>query len=400
MKRILVIGAGDYQVPLIKRIVEMGYEAYCVDRQSDAPGFAYATGYCVVDALDQAACLEYAKSLDIQGIMTYGATITLPTVSYIGNALGLPTISANTAEIAKNKYTIKQSLSNAGCNTKGNFFKMSEQQERAKFSFEFPCVIKPCDGSGSKGVSVVNSALELDAALTYAFSAARYGEIYAESYIPGQEYSVEAFVGNDRAYVYAIVKTTFKEENGEISYGHRTPAGINSDLELLITAEVQKAVKALNITMGSVNFDVIVSDDDGKPYIIDCGIRVGQNLIGSHMVPLSRGVSVIDCAIALALGQFADAEPKYQKCIATRLLIYRPGVLVEIKPWDDLIGTQGIVDVVLRKRVGERLNVYREKSDTCGWVITTGETPDEAEQNAAKAKELLKEYIILQPEGE
>ena len=80
MKRILVIGAGDYQVPLIKRIVEMGYEAYCVDRQSDAPGFAYATGHYVIDVLDQAACLEYAKSLNIQGVMTYGATITLPTV--------------------------------------------------------------------------------------------------------------------------------------------------------------------------------------------------------------------------------------------------------------------------------------------------------------------------------
>ena len=62
---------------------------------------------------------------------------------------------------------------------------------------------------------------------------------------------------------------------------------------------------------------------------------------------------------------------------------------------DGLIGKHGIVDVVMRKQVGDRLNPYREKSDTCGWVITQGDSPDQAEQNAQAAKELLREYITI-----
>lgn len=43
-------------------------------------------------------------------------------------------------------------------------------------------------------------------------------------------------------------------------------------------------------------------------------------------------------------------------------------------------------------------NEYKDKSDTCGWVITEGETPDEAERLAEKAKETLKNYIIITEE--
>ena len=163
----------------------------------------------------------------------------------------------------------------------------------------------------------------------------------------------------------------------------------------MIETEVKKAVKALNITMGSANFDIILSNEDGKPYIIDCGIRIGQNLIASHLVPLSRGVSVIDNTIGLALGENIDANPKHCKCIATRLLIFNPGVIKEIKDMSGLVGTNNILEIVMRKKAGDIQREYKEKSDTCGWVITTGKTPQEAEENAEKAKIILKNYIII-----
>ena len=396
MKKILVVGGGAYQVPLIKRIIESGHEAYCVDGNPNAMGFECATGYKHINVLDENACLEYAKELGINAVMTYGATLTLPTVAYIGEKLGLPALPVDTAELSKSKYKIKKRLADYGCNIKGDFFEMYSVEDAKNHKFTLPCVIKPSDGSGSKGVSLVYNENEIEEAIQYAFDGARYGEFYAESLIDGEEYSAEAFVANGEIYVYAIVKTTFERlSNGEISYGHRTPSGLPAETEKLIADEVKKAIKALNITMASVNFDVILSNDDGKPYIIDCGIRVGQNLIASHFVPLSRGVSVIDNTIKLALGEKVDAEPKFNKCIATRLLIYKPGVITEIKPMDNIIGTNNIVDVVMRKGVGDTQNEYREKSDTCGWVITTGNTPDEAENNAVNAKKLLEDYIII-----
>ncbi len=385
-------------MPLIKGIVEKGYEAYCVDRNPNAPGFAVATGSRVVDVLDYDACLAYAKELNIQGVMTYGATLTLPTVAYIGKAMGLPALPMETAVISKSKYKIKKKLWEAGCNICGDFFEMTDRAQASNHTFQLPCVIKPSDGSGSKGVSVVTEPAQLEAALDYAFDSARYNEVYCEGFVDGEEYSVEAFVCHGEIYVYAVVKTTFhREENGEISYGHRTPSGLSPEQEQSVAQEVKKAVAALNITMASVNFDVILSRTDGKPYIIDCGIRIGQNLIASHIVPLSRGVNVMENTIALALDEKPDAVPKFQKCIATRLLIYTPGMIKEIKPMEDVIGKNGVVGVVLRKGVGNIQKPYQKKSDTCGWVIAEGATPDEAEVNAANAKQVLEDYIVIEP---
>ena len=398
MKKILVVGGGAYQVPLIKRIKERGYEAYCVDGNKSALGFQCADGFKHIDIMDKQKCLSYAKEIGIDAVMTYGATITLPTVSYIGESLFLPCLPSDTAELSKSKYKIKRRLADAGCNIKGEFFEFRSIEEAKKQKITVPCVIKPSDGSGSKGVTLVENEVELEKAIEYAYKSARFGEFYAEALVKGEEYTVEAFVTEKETYVYCIVKTTFeREENGKISYGHRTPSGLSEEKEKLIADEIKKAVKALGITMLSVNFDVILSEDDGKPYIIDCGIRVGQNLIASHFVPLSRGVSVIDRSIDVALGEKPNCEPIFSKCIATRLLIYKSGVITEIKPMDDIIGKNGIVDVVMRKGVGDVQKPYKEKSDTCGWVITTGDTPDKAEANAKKAKKLLEDYIIIKP---
>lgn len=401
MKKILVVGGGAYQTPLIKRIIELGFEAYCVDGNPEAMGFQFATGYKHLNVLDKEACLAYAKMLGIDAVMTYGATLTLPTVAYIGKQLRLPVLPLDTAELSRSKFAIKQRLAECGCNIKGDFFALHTLEDTANHVFTYPCVIKPSDGSGSKGVALVYGEEQLGEAVQYALDGARYGEAYVESLVEGEEYSAEAFVANGEIYVYAIVKTTFyRLDDGEVVYGHRTPSGLDAELETRIADEVKKAIRALGITMASVNFDVILAADDGKPYIIDCGIRIGQNLIASHFVPLSRGVSVIDNTIRLALGEAVDAVPKKNECIATRLLIYRPGVIREIRPMDDVIGRDGVVDVVLRKGVGDALCEYREKSDTCGWVIATGKTPDEAEQNASRAKKRLEDYILFEREEE
>ncbi|MBE6601958.1 MAG: ATP-grasp domain-containing protein [Ruminococcaceae bacterium] len=396
MKKILVIGAGDYQVPAIKRISELGYEAFCVDKNDKAPGFPFAKGFGIIDVCDKEACLRFAKEIDVDGVMTYGATITLPTVVYIAKNLGLFSLPAETAEISKSKYQIKKCLSEHGANIKGRFFEICTPDDARLKSVQFPCIIKPSDGSGSKGVVCVTKSEELDAAVETAFAAARNNEVYVESYIDGEEYSVEAFANGNDIYIYAIVKTDFRRVNGEVIYGHCLWLGISSDVETLICEEVKKAMNALGITMGPANFDIIVSKDDGKPYIIDVGIRNGQNLIASHIVPYSRGISELDNLIFACLGEPMSVVPMFKKNIATKLLIYHPGVIREILPYEHLIGTSHIVDIVMRKKVGDILPPYKTKSDTCGWVITEGETPELAYQYANEAREILKKYIIIE----
>ena len=399
MCKILVIGGGDYQTTLIKRIRHRGYKAYCVDGNVKAPGFIYANDYRCIDVKNADECLAYAQELQIDGVATFGATITLPTVSYIGKKMNLPTINDYPATIAGNKYIIKKKLISEGCNNQGDLISFHTIEEALNYQAVYPCVVKPSDGSGSKGVSIVYSKHQYEGAIKEAFAAARFDEIYIEKYIDGNEFSVEVFVNNNAVYVYSIVKTSFirkSASNSGISYGHTTPPGIDFQLEQTITNEIMNAVKALSVNMGSVNFDVIVSNDDNKPYIIDCGIRIGQNLIASHIVPFSRGVDELDMYISQVLGENVNPKPKYEKCVSTKLLIADPGRIKDIKPMQQFIGRDGIEDIVLRKKVGDIQRTYKEKSDNCGWVICSGRTPDESEKKAEEARKKLLTKIEIE----
>ena len=391
-----MIGAGDYQTPAIIRIHQLGYEVYSVDYKKGQPGFEFSNGYKVIDVKDKEACLKYAEELAINGILTWGSTLTLPTVNYIGESLHIPCISNTAAEISISKYAIRKRLDEYGLNSKGETFRIESIDDIQKRNFQLPLVIKPSDGSGSKGVRIVTEENELVDAIKYAFEGARNKEIYAEPYINGKEFTVEAYVYNDTCYIYSIIKTEFLWNDQYPIYKQTTYLNTNEDIEHKIEEEIKKAIKALDLNWGPINFDIIIANDNNKPYIIDIGIRNGQNLIASHIIPYSRGINELDNNINICLGNIVNIKPKYKKFISSRLLIYSPGTIKEIKNVSELIGQNHIVDIILRKKEGDVLPIYKTKSDICGWVLTDGETPEEASKYADQAWNLLKNYIIIE----
>ena len=395
MKKILIIGAAVYQLPAIQRVVELGYEVYCVDYKEGQPGFEFATGYRVVDVKDKENCLKYAQELDVDGVMSWGSTLTLPTVSYIGERMNLPCMPISTAEISTSKYLIRKKLTDCGLNSGGEVFDLHSWEEVDSKQYVVPFVVKPCDGSGSRGVYIVKDEAEIKKAIQYAFDGARDKQIYVEPYIEGVEYSAEAYASTGEVHVYSIVKTEFNWTKDYPVYKQTTYLGISKETEALITEEVRKATSALGLNFGPINFDIIISDADGKPYIIDVGIRNGQNLIASHIVPYSRGVDELNNSINICIGNNMEIKPKRKEYISSRLLIYIPGTIEEIKSYQNLIGKDHIVDIIMRKKVGDVLPHYQTKSDICGWVLSKGETPEEASMYADKAWERLKEYIII-----
>jgi biotin carboxylase len=51
----------------------------------------------------------------------------------------------------------------------------------------FPCITKPTDNSGSRGVMLVKNADELKAAIKYSSSQGRCGSVIIEEYMRGPE---------------------------------------------------------------------------------------------------------------------------------------------------------------------------------------------------------------------
>ncbi len=142
-----------------------------------------------------------------------------------------------------------------------------------------PCVIKPpCEGS-SVGVSIVQTAEELPAAVA---EAAKYGtDILVEEYIKGKELTVAIFNGTALPVIHIAPRQGFYDFankypalSGGVGSDYICPADISEEETKAVQAAALAAYKALNVEVyGRV--DVLLTDD-GKPYVLEINTIPGM----------------------------------------------------------------------------------------------------------------------------
>ncbi|NLN48701.1 MAG: ATP-grasp domain-containing protein, partial [Clostridiales bacterium] len=252
MKTIMIIGAGFLQTPVIKKAKELGYRTISVDRDENAEGFIHSDFYKAIDIVDQEACLEYAKRMKIDGVLTAATDFGVMTASYIAKELNLPGLNYETAQHVKNKYEVRHILSENRIDDVSQYYEIDniDQLDGIKDSIRFPVMVKPCDGSGSKGASRVDDIGDLKSASSKAIEASLIGKALIEDFIEGSEYGVESFFLNGEIYVLGIMKKIMTEPPIYAELGHAMPSGLTNELKKRITEITKLAIKALGINHG------------------------------------------------------------------------------------------------------------------------------------------------------
>lgn len=396
-KKILVIGGGPLQTPLIKKINEMGYISLCVDKDPNAEGFKFANIYSIIDVLDREECLNFALKNKIDAVLTVATDVAILTVAYIAEKMSLIGTPLQVIELIKNKYLVRKKLYENGISSGSQFFVIDNINdiEKLEDKINYPVIVKPCDGSGSRGVEKVEQKSNLKNAVENAIQASHSKRAYIESFFEGKEYGVESFVTNGNVNVLGIMKKYMTKPPIYAELGHSIPSGLDEEIEKKIITEVKKSIKALGIQNGSVNMDLILSNN-GEPHIVDIGARMGGNLIGSHIIPYSKGIDILENLVKLSLGKQTDIIPKFNKNVSTRILNLKPGIVKEIKNIQDLIDGKEVLDIVLNTNIGKKVNEYKSNGDTCGWVVVSKATPEETEKFAIDIRNKVEQLIIIE----
>ena len=394
MKKILIIGAGFLQSYVIRKAKEMGYITLAVDANEKALGFAYADEHAVINIVDEEACLAYAKDKQIDGVLTAATDYGVLTAAYIAEQMGLPGLRYESAKRIKNKYLVRKCLyENKIDDTEQAYLvDASTDVEALKEILRYPVMVKPCDGSGSRGANRVDEPCALAKACCVACDASLTHRAEIETFIVGQEYGVESLVVEGEVHVLGVMKKAMTAPPYYAELGHQIPSGLSLELEERVKECVKKAITALDLNFGSVNMDLLVTDT-GKIYIVDIGARMGGNLIGSHIIPIGTGVDYMANMIRNAVGDAVDLSPvQLPQPIATRLLALSPGK-VELLPDIEEIAKKQNVLIEHHLRVGDAINTYRTNLDGCGYIVATG---NNAEKNAIQAWKMIDCGIVRQ----
>lgn len=394
MKKIMILGAGMLQAFVIKKAHSMGYYTIAVDMDETAVGFPFADEKMVINIVDEKACIEAAKKAEIDGVMTAATDYGVLAASNISQKMGLRGIPYSVAKIVKNKHSVHCAVAKSCHDTDFQFFEITSVDELYGLEKEirFPVMVKPCDGSGSKGAGRADDFKTLTELCRDALSQSLSKKVLLESFVTGQEYGVESFVYDGEIHILAIMKKYMTKPPYYAELGHSFPSGLPLDIEEEIRSLVTKTIKALGITFGSVNMDLLLTDD-GIPYVVDIGARMGGNLIGSHIVPIGTGIDYIGNMVKAHVGDKADFMPTKRQIVSTALLALTPGKIKELPDFDTLRKREGILDIVFNKNIGDTIRQYKNNLDGCGYIVATGDTEEDAHNRAFALRDEIDSLI-------
>lgn len=391
-----MLGGGFLQCFVIKKAKQLGYQVLVLDADPNAMGFQLVdkNDYAVINIVDEDACLKYAQEHKVDGVLTAATDFSVLTMSRIAQEMGLPGINYEAAKRIKNKAAVRKCLFDAKADDTGYSFEINTLEEASTIlpKVKFPVMMKPCDGSGSRGASRVDKAEDFEKACKFAMDGSITHRAVAEPFVVGKEYGVESFVDNGEIHILGVMQKDMTLPPYYAELGHAIPSGLPVAVEEKIETCVHKALVALGVNHGSVNMDLLLSEN-GDVHIVDVGARMGGNLIGSHIIPIGTGIDYMGNMIRAAVGDATDYTPLHEpKPVATKLLALTPG---KVKALPDFaqIAKQYDVTIEHHLHVGDTINEYHTNLDGCGYVVATGNDVDDAISKAVAAKNAIDRLI-------
>ena len=156
-KKLMILGAGVNQVPLIQTAQRRGYSVIVVSPSGNYPGINLAENWLDCDTRNENEILNAARRAKIDGILTTGTDVAVPSIGLVNEKLGLIGVDFDTAQKCQNKINMKKSMVEGGVST-AEFDIIStidQSQEFIKFN-GYPVILKAPDTSGSRGYKRVN----------------------------------------------------------------------------------------------------------------------------------------------------------------------------------------------------------------------------------------------------
>ena len=394
MKKLLIIGASVLQLPAIKKAKEMGYYVGVIDYDPNAVGIEFADEYFNVSTIDIEGVTKTAKAFCPDGIVTLATDMPMRSIAAAAKELSLPAISMETAIKTTDKGEMIKAFEK--CGVAHPWFYIIEDEkalENTVDKLSFPCILKPCDNSGSRGVVLCKSRNTLKTDYLYAKDCSRGGGVIIEEYLEGNEVSVEVIALSGKAH---IIQVTDKITTGAphfVEMGHSQPSRLSENAILEIKKLAADAVKAVGIQNGPAHVEIMLTKNG--PKMIELGARLGGDCITTHLTPLSTGVDMVQAVIEIACGTTPDIQPKQSLASAISFISAETnGTISDISGIENARAIKGVTEVSITKKIGDTAGDIRSSNDRIGFVIAQASSPEKAEQISREALESIKVSVI------
>ncbi|MFE2217696.1 ATP-grasp domain-containing protein [Streptomyces canus] len=392
---LIVLGASEEQIPLYREARRRDIPTIAVDMRSDAPAFPFADATLAISPRDTDAITDTLGDIRPAGIVCGASDAALASWHALALHYDTAYVYPHSALAAGDKAAFRELA--ASCGITGYGWTTSDNPDEVvtkAAQLRFPIMVKPVDGSGSKGVAHVTHPDQLSAAVVGARSYSASRTVIAEEFVPGRPLAIEVFMHNGRA-VMACIKDKEFVGGGFVVKRLRT-ADLPSATRERIEATIERLCCALGITDGPANFDAVLGTD-GHERIIEANARLGGDGV-PRLLAAAYGVDVVRALVALALGEpFGEHLAPTRAAHAALELIGSPlTVKGELITWEGVAEARnlpGITDIELYAQPGDLVRPHDQSGHKIGLVVAAGASAADASSALDAASALIRPVI-------
>jgi biotin carboxylase len=374
-----------------------------VDRDPQAVGFVLADERAIISSEDEEAVDRLARAREVDGIVSPGADWPVGIAARVAERIGLAhPITARTGSIVTSKARQREAFAAAGV-------PHAHELDRRQGELRFPLVVKAPDRQGQRGLALVRSADELDAALETALAESRGGAVLVEEHVEGPEVTVNA-VSVDGRFVPLTVtdRLTAEPPAFGVALAHVWPSRHDTTAAV---AAAGAAVEAVGIRNGPSYTQLRLGP--AGPVVMEVAARLG----GGHDAELcaaATGVDLNALAVEFALGSGTsgcltpvtppslDAAARPGASLGTGTSGASPrgaAVVFLVPPVGRLLQVEGVADaqalpgvewVRVYRRPGHVFGPLRRGADRAGAALVTGADRDDALVRGRRAADAVR----------
>ena len=406
MKKVLILGSGRGQLPVMKLCREAGCEILAVSPKGNYPGIAFADQVLFEDVRNKEAILSYAEAAEIDAVLTDQLDEGVATAAYLADALGLPGIGYETALKFTDKFIMREEAQRAGLNVP-QYIQVNSSDEavlRVKSTgMSYPLVIKPVDSSASRGVVKVYNESSLKSSIKESFACSYKKQVIIEEFIEGQEYVVEAYTHNYDVMNLMVGHRDYFNIDGAFipsATVFRDANSAGSEIEQNLQAVNSRLITSMGLKFGITHAEYIQSKQNNKIYLVEIAARGGGVFISSDLIPLTCGVNANKLLVQESISPDSDFTIQLRQGAAGYFCyLLPPGKISAISGVEQLTDIPGVCQAYFDNiEIGMKISCSKDKSARKGPVIIHGKTKADCYDALKKVKKALTVKVSTESE--
>lgn len=373
MKRLLILGAPIFQIPVVETAKKMGLYVGIVDINREAPAFQYADATYVCSIRDKDAVLAIARDFKPDGIVCGACDTSVLTAAFVCKSLNLPGNDEITAINSTDKVEMLKAFEKNSV-AHPEFMIIRKNEANIDYSnIKYPVIVKPTDSAGGRGINLVENKDEFIDKVKDSSSAGISGDVLVEEYLDGSEVSVEVLVVDGNPYILQITDKITSGAPYFYEVGHVQPSELPQDTKNKISDLARNAVIAVGIKSGAAHVEIKITGQG--PKMIELGARMGGDCITTHLINNSiEGINMTEAVIKLALGEKVDITNygNSGKSVAIKFMPASSGKIKSIDGVDNAKKVEGVIHVEIIAKIGQEYSSAKDDTARFAYIVACG----------------------------